>query len=204
MKEIIDRFKAVYSAAGSPGSSNWYYEANYKVQQLADKHDIDFNVCAAVVAALSPRVRWLAPKSGKYPNLNAADTLIKGYRHHKKKSDVFSTVPGYNQNKRKAWKILRQNSPDPLSGPKVTSFYFNIIDPDNADKVTIDSWMYGIAYDLDLTVAKEQYAPKSLKEYDMLRDAVIQAAHDVNVHPVDFQAIVWKHAKASTGYFRTI
>lgn len=195
------RFLDMYRAAGSPESDNWYVDANTRVQTLAVAHGIDFNVCAAVVAALSPRVRWLT-NHGIYQNIVAADTLIKGFRHHVRKSTVFGMVPGFHANKRKAWKILRQNDPSVLSGPKVTAFYHNIIDPYGTDHVTVDSWMVAVAEDLPLDADKTNYSP-GIVGYNRIKKAIMNAALEVAIHPVDFQSIVWAQAKLTSGSYRT-
>ena len=201
---VENRFEAAYIAAGMPSTDSWYHEANVTVKSLADKHDIDFKVCAGIVAALSPRIRWQTAKGNGYPNLEAAENLIRGYRHHKAKSVVFANVAGFNHNKEKAWQMLRENSTEALSGPKVTAFYNNIVNPDNDDNVTIDSWMIAIAYGLSFTDSKENYAPSGMKEYDDVKQCLINVAQKYAISAVDFQAIVWQWAKESSGHWRTM
>jgi len=199
---IRNRFEAAYIAAGMPAQDNWYNEAHDMVRDLANKHGIDFSVCAAVVAVLSPRIRWRTSKGNGYPNLEAADNLIRGHRHHIKKTVVFSNVAGFDFNKSKAWDILRTNDTSLVSGPKVVAFYNNIINPDNDDYVTIDSWMFAIAYGLDFTASKTNFAPNK-RQHEEIKSALISVARQYAISTIDLQAIVWQWAKESSGHWRT-
>lgn len=203
LQAVENRFAGAYIAAGMPVSDNWYWSANSMVRDLAAKHGIDFNVCAAIVAALSPRIRWQNARGDIYPNLDAADNLITGFCHHKAKAKVFANVAGFNHNKVKAWAILRSGNISILSGPKVTAFYHNIVNPDNDEHVTIDSWMFAVAYGLSFTAAKEDYSPTK-KQREIILQALRNVAAQYAISTIDLQAIVWQWAKESSGHWRTM
>ena len=191
--QIKARIEAEFINAGMPSNDNWYTVANEDVRRLATKHSIAFNTCAAIVAALSPRIRW-ETKNGKKTNLNAADTLITGYRHHDAKASVFSRVAGFDRNKRKAWDILRSGDPTLLSGDKVTSFYRNIVDPDDDSNITVDSWIISIALGLPINTAKNNYIATS-KLYSIIRTAILEVASYFGVSGTDLQATIWQNVK---------
>lgn len=102
----------------------------------------------------------------------------------------------------KAVQISRGANPaDILNGHKVRSFYNNILDPGQADSVTIDTHALGAAVGRTLKAGDREIklgfnAPKMIQHslvgtYPLVADAYRQAAEIVGLKPHQFQAIVW-------------
>jgi hypothetical protein len=113
-----------------------------------------------------------------------------------------------------------------LGGPKVRSFYSNIIDPDG-ERATIDTWMYRIMVPKDLKIkykdglatTKEiekmdgklqnifQGAPTDNKIgipnhvglYPMFAQVIRQVAEENDLSPAALQAILWEVARTDAG-----
>lgn len=197
--EIVDNIEQTFLEAREAdiGGANWYHEAQQDVQALADRFNIDLDVCAAIVAALSPRIRWRSKTST--PNLDAAENLIRGFLHHRKKTDVFKKVAGFDRNKFKAWDILRTGDTSLLSGPKVWAFFQNLLNPNNDNFLTIDSWMTCIGCGLPYDQAKNSISPTPLQaEYIQTALRVVAYGYGLD-SAVELQAILWTYAKAKAG-----
>ena len=105
----------------------WYHRAKDVVEGLAKDYGLSTANVAAVIAALSPNVRWST-------NVNAARTILDAWYN----GDDEPPVPGYPANRTKAWKILQTGNTDHLSGPKVEAFAANL--RGDLQYVTIDMW----------------------------------------------------------------
>lgn len=194
---IVNNIEKLYLEAGKPHGSNWYHEAKADVMALAEKHGIDFKVVAAAVATLSPRVKWRSKSS--MPNLDAADNLIRGFRHKQAKAKVYKNVAGFDHNKEKAWAIIRTGDVNYCRGPKVWAFFQNIIDPENDNYLTIDSWMTCIGLGLDYTQPKDDLVPTK-KQAELIQKALRIVAYGYNMtSAVELQAVLWEQAKAKAG-----
>lgn len=197
-EQVVNNVETLYIESGKPKGSNWFYEAHDDVQVLADEQGIPFVIAAAVVATLSPRLKWHT-QTGKTPNIDAARALIKGFRHKQAKTKVFKNVAGFDHNKIKAWAILRTHDVSYCSGPKVWAFFQNIVDPSNDNYLTIDSWMTCIGLGIDITRGKDAVAPTK-KQHEFISDAlrVVAYGHGMD-SAMELQACLWVYAKAKAG-----
>lgn len=201
-KQAHKTFLAAYVAAGTPKDS-WYHEAHDDVKLLADYYDKPFHVVAAVVAVLSPQQRWdwLTKKGWIYPNLNTAVVVLHAYVNGYDISNIFGIGKGggFGSNKRKAWAILESNDASLVSGEKVTSFYNNLLDPDNEDYVTIDQWMaraYAENPKLNSDFIGAVYGKIA---YPILSDAIKDIAYAFKVVPNIVQAGIWNYTRLQAG-----
>lgn len=131
---------------------------------------------AGVIAALSPMTSW---------PLNV-----------RKAREVFATgtTNGLTNNVRKAERIFNGESPiDVLSGPKVTSFFHNIMGDGMA--VTVDRHAIDVAFGKVQTDAERNKAVSG-KRYGMIREAYNHVASILSNEGIamtgpQLQAIVW-------------
>lgn len=150
----------------------WYANARAAARRLAREHGTTVSVAAGVIAALSPRCPW-----GR--NVIAADIILGAAR----RGDDLPSV-GLKANARKAFAIASgAGRPlDILRGPKVRSFYRNILG--DVDAVTVDVWAARAA-------GVDSKARLDGRRYDHIADAYRYAARIVGVAPAVLQAIVW-------------
>jgi len=159
----------------------WYSDAHAYLKAMALEFDKPFPVVVAITATLSPRNSWAA-------NLNQAYMLIK-YKGKVPAKVKFST---FGQNVRKAKKILKTGQTWHCSGPKVEQFYQNLINPFDANAVTIDSFMLAAWYNLSLENngrAINKYF--NVRYIEPLKNEIKALANKYEMLPCQMQAIIW-------------
>ena len=184
MDEMIARILNAFdnaSASDMAEGERWYDTARLTAAALAAGTALGIGHAAGVIAALSPRVRWST-------NVEAASTLISAAG----RTVVAPSVAGYSANRDKAWAIANGASPsDTLGGPKVRSFFANIMGDEDA--VTIDVWAARAAEGVS-----NKRAPSG-KRYAGLVEAYRMAARARDVSPMVMQATVWVYIRRTFG-----
>lgn len=150
---------------------HWYRHARQACQQLADETGLSLEVAVGVVAVLSPRLKWEA-------NIREARKVIEG-----------KTSMALGRNVEKARRILATGRVE-LSGPKVTSFYRNILEPDDSQAITVDTWAARV-WSGDWTWGK----PVDKKTYWQIAADYREAARQVGLLPCELQAITWESVR---------
>lgn len=180
--------------------AEWYREANAFARELSVKHsghEQDFDVCAAVISALSPRMGWVRNKEmadhviGEYLRLRE----VKIYRPQ----DIASKIKGaLGASIRMAVDILSGKPIDEaLTGVKRRSFYNNIVTAGESDDVTIDTWMQRAVMHasedkgMDLDESANFLKARNHSGYIALADSVRRVAELRNVSPATVQAAYW-------------
>lgn len=161
---------AVTSEEFESGMS-WYGEAYSLAKELTPA---DPSMGAGILAALSPNTSW--PQ-----NMARARTFV-----------ATGTVGAFGDAVRKATRILAGEAPlDVLGGPKVRSFYHDIMGLPN-ESVTIDRHAIDIAVGRPLTNAQRATMLKG-KGYATLARFYTEVAREYDVTPSQLQAITWVH-----------
>jgi len=118
--DAIDRESGIFS----------YQKYNLIMGRIAEKFGYSIETVTAVFVSLSPNNDYMN-------NLRSAVTLIDG--HSKKISKYRLSVSAFNHCKERAWNFLEgANFLEETKGPKIKSFYQNIVDPTNPEPVTVD------------------------------------------------------------------
>ena len=166
---------------------SWYPVARQAAQQLAERYSLPVVVTAAVIAVLSPQMRWTQ-------NIAAAETVIRHALAGMTPEDY--KIAAYPVNKRKAHAIVLSGEIDidPKSSPKVYSFWSNIVDPDS-DFVTVDR--HAIKVWLDCADGGSAAFPPSL--YPKVADDYRLVARELGLSPAALQAILWVTYKRVVG-----
>lgn len=172
MQNIINVFDQA-----SPGDIEagmvWYPQARGACLGIARGEGITLRQAAGIVAALSPRTPWSR-------NLSAARKFIRG-----------EVGEGTGANKAKAAKILAGHDPEViLRGPKVTSFFANIINPNDPEHVTIDVWAIRIDRGPE-TWGQGYPSTPTPKQYWEIASRYREAAGRLGLVPSELQAITW-------------
>lgn len=156
----------------------WYLSAHAEALKLTQRYDVSIPQAAGIIAALSPQNGW-------DNNLVAADAFLA--------SDGTAYVHFANA-VHKAQAILGGDHPlDALRGPKVRSFYHNILYPDLAGYVTVDRHACAVAANLPTPQYLREY-PKTLERstvYGYVAALYRTVARDYGILPHEVQAIVW-------------
>ena len=148
---------------------DWYADAHSLALTLNAN---DVAEASAVIAALSPQLSWdrnviLAKRAyaGELDGGCLPASIVKAHR------------------------ILAGEAPlDVLGGPKVRSFYANIVDPTDSITVTVDRHAVDIAVDTRLGKASPGLTPK---RYLAWSQAYREAALVAGILPQQMQAVTW-------------
>lgn len=143
------------------------------------------SVCCAVVAAISPGLKW---ERNVYWSREVVDAWKAGREYALK-------VPTYSHaNVRKAIRILAGEDPDSvLSGPKVRAFWRLLRDGGNAEDVCVDGHAVHIARGTDGAIRGEgsDGARVSEAQYRVVAAAYRRAARTLGRLPYEVQATTW-------------
>ena len=167
--------------------SQWYENAKKASLIIADRHNVELESVAGVVAALSPNNRWER-------NLVDADSLIQAYITGGIALANETKVGTYNTNKRKALNILEGGKPlDILGGLKVRAFYNCIMG--SQDDVCVDGHAYALWKGEKIpTTTTPRITPRVYAAIaaDYKRAAIaINSILSAEYTPAQIQAITW-------------
>lgn len=167
---LIKHYENAPRAARQAGR-HWYDNARTTARKLARDSGRSLAVSAGVIAALSPRAHWATNISW------ARDSLMSG-----------AARGGLSTGVRKAQRIIDGERPlQVLSGPKVRAFYRAIMGHCNA--AVVDVWI-AYAVGVDSNGWSEQ-------QYNKVAQALTDAAKNVGVPVIVFQATVWVAVRGS-------
>lgn len=158
-----------------------YYDLQRgRLSKRAEANNLELERVIAAFAVLSPN-------NAESTNYRALDTCIEIC---KGRLPYDARVIAYPLNKVKALNILfGEPIMDNLKGQKVTSFYWNTLDPDNNEIVTVDGHMYGAWINRRLVLRRE--AEIKSKDYKLACRDFQEAAARFQISTPRFQATLW-------------
>lgn len=169
-RRILSVFDDTDEATRNAGEL-WYQDANARCLTVAEEFGIRHAQAIGIVAALSPNMRWER-------NIIAAEEFLSG--------NMSVTYPA---NVGKACGILNGRDPlDVLGGPKVRSFYVNILSGGWDESVTVDGHASNIARGIRQPIAQTRV---TARQYRIIAQAYRNAATRRGLTPPAMQATVW-------------
>ncbi len=169
----------VYSQATADEMSaglGWYKAAHDEAARLAKENNLTIEQTSAIIAALSPGLRWER-------NIEAAERVIRG------RSLNGLGVRWYDGVK-KARRIRKgQNPAVVLKGNKVRAFWSNILNPARSSAVCVDFHAHSIWSGNRWTADKAPSLSDGL--YNRVATDYVVVAKDLGLTPCQLQAIVW-------------
>lgn len=178
----VENIKAVYNEATEEEKEfwgKWYFNSKENVRTLAERHDIDFVVTAAVVAVLSPGNKWKS-------NLVAADRVIQMFKN----PSLEIAVNAYGSNVVKAMKILKSGDISWVTGPKVSVFLSSLTDPTfTQDMLVLDSHAINIWFGIKRSLKQTPNISSKLRA--KILDDYKTAASELGVGLQALQATTW-------------
>jgi hypothetical protein len=183
---------AIYNQASENeviNGTKWYRDANNMTKLMAEKYNLTHIQTAGIVASLSPGTNW-------NQNIIDANHLCSYLKAGLKLNNV--TVTTYGQNKDKAYKIYLNPQ---ITGAecfklilgasvrvnKTSSFFLNILHPDQSDIVTIDRHSFRV----NLGLTELPQIALTEKRYRIMTEAYKKASKKIQINPIDLQAITW-------------
>lgn len=156
-----------------------YFRYNEVIRGLADHYSTPFPIAAAVFAALSPNVGYVG-------NLRSAATVLKGFSEGVPVDHV--KVATYNHCRDRAYSYLEGvDFLKTTKGPKIRSFYLNILNPMDPAPVTIDGHAVNIwrGRRINLKAVVGNF------RYNDIADDYRAIAKELGLIPNQVQAITW-------------
>lgn len=160
--------------------STWYAEARRMCAVWANELKVDLETFALIVAATSPRMPWNR-------NIKAAIDVISWWQAGADLDEIKENVATIGANVKRAWQILTGvDLVECFRGPKIRSFYSNIVDPEYPG-ATIDTWAYRVAVD------KPHCKPVTINDIDYrtIEIAYQTAAEQLGISTHELQAVTW-------------
>lgn len=183
----VDELVAMASEASS--ARHWYEQAADVIWSLFGK---DAEIFAGLLAATS---------ANREVGANVSEAL-KGYIQYLNDEPYHDLMQGHVRNAEMIREVTEHGGEPvvPVSGPKVDSFYNNMIHSlfgleDN--DVTVDIWMYRLLYGVDApsTAGGAVDEAKAIEMKKRASDAVRAAARKLGWSPRETQAALWAYAK---------
>lgn len=183
--KVVNNILRVYNKSSNEFISNhWYLEANRFAQGLADKHKVDLSVVCGVIAALSPIKRWDENKA------LAIAVMSGSYRGH-----IKAFLDKAKKIKKSSGDVLEVS--EILNGNKITSFYLNILNPNQTEAVTIDR--HALAICLGRNIEEKEGVGVTLRQYKFFVECYKLAGAKMGISPVKMQSITWQQWRSEKG-----
>lgn len=167
----------------------WYKQANEIASAMAIKYNLSLHHCAGIIASLSPATSW---------NQNIVDSN-HFCAYLKAGKDIHSiTVTTYGNNKDKAYYIYSHPELNEEEVYKIilgaskkvnktSSFYLNILHPDNDSVVTIDRHSFRV----NLGITELINIQLTENRYRVMVNAYQTASEQLEYSAIELQAITW-------------
>jgi hypothetical protein len=156
-----------------------YYDRQWdRLMNVARAHKIDVGRVVAAFCILSPN----NSEKVTYRALGDCIAITQGETR---------TVSAFGRNRVKALQVLKHGHVDTLlSGPKVTAFYHNTLDPDDDTWVTVDGHIYSAYVGERMRMTEARIRMRG-KEYQEAADAIRECAGKYNLSAPRFQSTIW-------------
>ena len=172
-KTVVRNILTIYDLCEAPAA--WYNDANEYAAKLAKEYNYTTAQICGVIAAFSPLKSWVENKV-------ITELYLKS-----------GTCKHTTAMKKKAAAILKTTDIEEiatiLNGNKITSFFLNMLEPNNTEAVTIDRHAIAIALGRPI---KENEGNFTDKQYLFFVNCYKIAAKKVGVVPSLLQSATWE------------
>ena len=173
--KILETYDACNDAELDAGHL-WYTRESRELVLAAKGHPA--HIVLAMAAVASPMQDWDVVKE-----------IVLDYLEHGKASALRPLLPSARAKVRGL--NLDRNVSLHVRGPKVMSFYENLLHPDTSTRVTLDRWAYRVVFSSDRGMQRLS----NLGFYERLSDNYREAAARLNLLPHQVQAACWVFAR---------
>ncbi len=154
----------------------WYHSAHDEAERLASEHSLPVSVVSAIIAAVSPGLRW-------EKNIEAAERIIR-------RESLNGLGVRWYGGVRKAEAIRDGQNPSvALKGNKVRAFAECIRTPDTALSVCVDGHAYSIW--AGRRIPLDEVPPINDRLYNRISVDYWEVAKHCGVRACQLQACVW-------------
>lgn len=180
MTEILRRLYHSATQAEREAGRRFYPEVHEFAGVLAGLSGCTMQQAAAVIAVTSPRASWDASQKDALALVAGADPAARV---------GFAALP---RDLARAQVILQHEDPEawPMRGPKVLSFYRNIVAPATEESIPLDRHLVRAATPArnDREITRQVSTPA---RYTALQERYFRAAEADGVRPIHFATAIW-------------
>jgi len=186
LRALIEQADADDIAEGRQAYSRYHTVMRW----FAARYGVPFDRTVAAFVALSPN-------SDYYGNLRSLASVLDGYVKGVPVERI--TISTYNHCRNRAHAYVGGDVSflATVKGPKIRSFYANIVDPSDPHPVTVDGHM-NAAYRAERLTMKEAIL-RGRREYEAIAQAVRELAHAYDMIGNQAQATIWFARKRTLG-----
>lgn len=168
----------------------WYKSVNTHCIKYSLQNSVKLAQYCGIVAVLSPGLVWER-------NIEAANTLIAALKKGLRGNDLpmVTTYSWANIEKAENIFLNPQEVLEYVKGPKVLSFYHNILNPEDPNFVTIDRHAVRAAHWDEGYLSDEKSSIKHPRVYIRYEQVYKLAAKRVSVLPNVLQAGLWEYVR---------
>lgn len=198
----------------------WYPKANEIADDIAEVADVSTEHAVGLVAVLSPRADWdvnvdVAQAMADFRSAGLQEGLTP-------EQATLEFRDWYRETEGKGVSILPTNIvkgfalldgadvDETVTGPKVRSFFNNILEPGVTENVTVDAHMYkvfdAVGFELQdakrfmgLSVTRDKQPVVGSVGYTVVAEAVRLAGEELGMAPDEVQAAYWLQIREETG-----
>lgn len=159
-----------------------YWRYNSVMRGIAEKYNAPLPRVIAAFCALSPNNDY-------FGNLRSLVSVLNGVERELPLESI--KVSTYKHCRDRAYGYIKgtKNFTTEVKGPKIMSFYRNVLDPQDNRWVTVDGHICAIWRDQNLTM--KEAIVKGKKEYNSIADAIKRLAFANYILPNQYQATLW-------------
>jgi hypothetical protein len=160
------------------------------MRELSDKYEVSLNRVVAAFVSLSPNSDYVG-------NLRSTVSILQAVAEERGFDTV--QVSAYRHCGERAWAYATGAADfvERTRGPKVLSFYRNILDPEDPRPVTVDGHVTAAWRGQVLTM--KQAFVRSMREYEEIAGEVRRLARYKGLLPNQMQAVLWFTRKRVLG-----
>jgi hypothetical protein len=168
-----------------------YPRYNVVMQTLSHRFGISMPRVTAAFVSLSPNNDYMS-------NLRSTVTVLDGIKRGFDVEQI--NVSTYRHCLKRAWAYATGEADFLIQtkGPKVVSFYMNILHPEDGFHVTVDGHIHA-CWQNDDAMTMKQAVLRSMSHYTQIRAAVQLLAQEAGVIPNAYQASLWFARKRNLG-----
>ena len=194
-KEFKSNLKKWYNFATAEQKyrgTKWYEDAQKFTEIVAVHFKLDPYIVATIISCLSPNNKWETNKENTFFTLHFHELNPNATEEEYLKNVKCST---YFNNRKKAWRALKQGKEIQKTAPKTHAFAMNI-GLNSGEHITIDKWH------LRACQVSPKADPQNLQEsctalqYRNIERITAEIAKEKGLKGYELQAIIWLTIKA--------
>lgn len=153
------------------------------IQGFADHYSIPFDRTLAAFVALSPNNDY-------YGNLRSLSSVLEAVQRGY--AIETATITTYNacRDRAHSYATGEVDFLSTVKGPKIRSFYHNIMNPNCKKHVTVDGHMIAAYLGKNMSMKEANFAVRKVG-YERIRKAIKSLAYRNDMIPCQMQAIIW-------------